>query len=71
MTKHCPSTFRYKKYEHGVFPVPVSRALKTYFINTGQIPNPNGKKTEETQEERIARIRVIRRQWEIVLRQLG
>ena len=71
MIKHCPSSFRYRKYEHGVFGVPVSRALRTYLINTGQIPNPDGVKTEETQEQRIARIKTVRKQWESVLRQLG
>ena len=40
-------------------------------MNTGQIPNPALKKTDETPEQRIARVKIIRRQWESVLHQLG
>jgi len=50
---------------------PTTPALRSYLINTGQLPNPSLKKTEETDEERAARIKIIRRQWASVLQQLG
>jgi len=50
---------------------PTTPALRSYLINTGQLPNPSLKKTEETDEERAARIKIIRRQWKSVLQQLG
>ncbi len=50
---------------------PTTPALRTYLLNTGQIPNPDMKKTEETNQERMARMKIIRRQWASVLQQLG
>tara|TARA_B100001287_G_scaffold123820_1_gene104317 strand:+ start:837 stop:1043 length:207 start_codon:yes stop_codon:yes gene_type:complete len=50
---------------------PTTPALRSYLMNTGQLPNPALKKTEETNKERIARIKIIRRQWASVLQQLG
>ncbi len=61
------STGRYKDVR--VFQ-PTTPALRSYLVNTGQIPNPDMKKTEETIEQRRARIKNTRRQWESVLRQL-
>tara|TARA_Y100000289_G_scaffold36879_1_gene36386 strand:+ start:503 stop:709 length:207 start_codon:yes stop_codon:yes gene_type:complete len=50
---------------------PTTPALRSYLINTGQLPNPALRKPEETNEERMARIKNIRKQWESVLQQLG
>ena len=50
---------------------PTTPALRSYLMNTGQLPNSALKKPEETNEERIARMKIIRRQWASVLQQLG
>ena len=68
MKNHHKPPGRYKDFR--VFN-PTTPALRTYLINTGQLPNPALKKAEETEEQRVARIKNTRRQWESVLQQLG
>jgi hypothetical protein len=67
MKNHQRTTGRYKDFR--VFN-PTTPALRSYLINTGQLPNPALKKAEETKEQRVARIKNTRRQWESVLQQL-
>jgi hypothetical protein len=68
MKNHHKPAGRYKDFR--VFN-PTTPALRSYLINTGQLPNPALKKAEETKEQRVARIKNTRRQWESVLQQLG
>lgn len=69
MTRH--SRARLPQYEPHTTFKPMGRAYTTYLKHTGQLHDEKVEIPEISKEERLRKMAENRRQWELVLHQLG